>query len=106
MPAAHARSEAARSEILDLAPRRYSYLNRHWVLGRSGDRVFHYDYFEPGSATFSRLSVYDLDAVRWTLLPAVLRREGVLRRRRASRFRGLDARVRSRGRPALLPDGR
>ncbi len=68
VPAAHARSEAARSAILDLAPRRYSYLNRHWVLGRSGDRVFHFDYFEPGSATFSRLSVYDLDAVRWTLL--------------------------------------
>jgi LPS export ABC transporter permease LptF/LPS export ABC transporter permease LptG len=67
VPAAHARSEAARSSILDLAPRSYSYLNRHWVLGRSGDRVFHYDYFEPGSATFSRLSVYDLDAGRWTL---------------------------------------
>ncbi|MCK7489505.1 MAG: LptF/LptG family permease [Anaerotruncus sp.] len=26
------------SSILDLAPRSYSYLNRHWVLGRSGDR--------------------------------------------------------------------
>jgi LPS export ABC transporter permease LptG len=68
VPAAHARSEAARSAILDLAPRSYSYLNRHWVLGRSRDRVFHYDYFEPGSATFSRLSVYDLDVSRWTLL--------------------------------------
>jgi LPS export ABC transporter permease LptF/LPS export ABC transporter permease LptG len=68
VPAAHARSEAARSSILDLAPRSYSYLNRHWVLGRSGDRVFHYEYFEPGSATFSRLSIYDLDVGRWTLL--------------------------------------
>lgn len=68
VPAAHARAEAARSEILDLSSRSYSYHNRHWVLGRTGDRIYRYDYFEPATATFSRLSVFDLDPGRWALL--------------------------------------
>ena len=67
VPAAHARAEAAWSAINDLPPRSYSYLNRHWILGRGGDRIYHYDYFEPGSATFSRLSVFDVDLGRWAL---------------------------------------
>ncbi len=67
VPAAHARSEEAWGRITDLPPRSYSYLNRHWILARSGDRVYHYDYFEPGSSTFSRLSVFDIDLGRWAL---------------------------------------
>jgi LPS export ABC transporter permease LptG len=68
VPAAHARSEEAWVRITDLPPRSYSYLNRHWILARSGDRVYHYDYFEPGSSTFSRLSIFDIDLGRWALV--------------------------------------
>lgn len=67
VPAAHARSEDAWNRITDLPPRSYSYLNRHWVLGRAGDRIYHYDYFEPGSSTFSRMSVFDIDPGRWAI---------------------------------------
>ena len=67
VPAAHARAEAAWSAINDLPPRSYSFLNRHWVLAGSGGRIYHYDYFEPGTSTFSRLSVFDIDARRWVL---------------------------------------
>jgi LPS export ABC transporter permease LptG len=67
VPAAETRSEAAWSAINDLPPRSYSYLNRHWILGRGGDRIYHYDYFEPGSATFSRLTIFDIAAGRWAL---------------------------------------
>jgi LPS export ABC transporter permease LptG len=68
VPAAHARSEEAWGRITDLPPRSYSYFNRHWILARSGDRVYHYDYFDPGSLTFSRLSVFDIDLGRWALV--------------------------------------
>ncbi len=61
VPAAHARSEAAWREIAGLPPRVDNYLNRHWILGRDGTRIYRYDYLDPGSATFSRLSVFDLD---------------------------------------------
>jgi LPS export ABC transporter permease LptF/LPS export ABC transporter permease LptG len=67
VPAAHARAEAARGEILDLSPRSYSYHNRHWVLGQTGGRIYRYEYFEPATGTFSRLSVFDLDPGRWAL---------------------------------------
>ncbi len=67
VPAAHARSEAAWSRITDLPPRSYSYLNRHWILGRDGDRIYHYDYFDPAASVFSRLSVFDLDIDGWSL---------------------------------------
>jgi len=68
VPAAHARSEETWSRIADLPPRSYSYLNRHWILDRARDRIYHYDYFEPGTATFSRLAVFDVDLVRWALV--------------------------------------
>ena len=67
VPAAHARSEAAWGAINGLPPRSYSYLNRHWILGRSGDRIYHYDYRDPDSGTLSRLSVFDLETGRWAL---------------------------------------
>jgi LPS export ABC transporter permease LptF/LPS export ABC transporter permease LptG len=67
VPAAHARSEAAWSAINDLPAQSYSFLNRHWILGRSGDRIYHYDYLDPVSGAFSRLAVFDLDPGRWVL---------------------------------------
>jgi LPS export ABC transporter permease LptF/LPS export ABC transporter permease LptG len=67
VPASHARAEAAWGVLTGLPPRSYSYLNRHWVLAGSGDRVYHYDYLDPGSATLSRLSVFDIDPSRWSL---------------------------------------
>jgi LPS export ABC transporter permease LptF/LPS export ABC transporter permease LptG len=67
VPAAHVRAENAWNRITDLPSRSYSYLNRHWVLGRAGNRVYHYDYFEPGSMSFSRMSVLDIDPGRWAL---------------------------------------
>ena len=68
VPAAHARSEEVWCRITDLPPRSYSYLNRHWILSKDGNRIYHYDYFDPGSSTFSRLSVFDLDFGRWSLV--------------------------------------
>jgi LPS export ABC transporter permease LptF/LPS export ABC transporter permease LptG len=67
VPAAHARSEAAWSAINDLPAQSYSFLNRHWILGRSGDRIYHYDYLDPVSGAFSRLAVFDVDPGRWVL---------------------------------------
>jgi lipopolysaccharide export system permease protein len=67
VPAAEARAEAAWSAINGLPSRTYGYVNRHWVLGRSGDRVYHYDYLDPGSGAIGRLSVFDIEAGRWVL---------------------------------------
>jgi LPS export ABC transporter permease LptF/LPS export ABC transporter permease LptG len=66
-PAANSRASEAWDRINDRPARSYSYLNRHWILGRQGDRIYHYDYLDPASAAFSRLSVFDIDTRRWSL---------------------------------------
>jgi LPS export ABC transporter permease LptF/LPS export ABC transporter permease LptG len=68
LPASAARADAAWNALHDLPPRAASYLNRHWALGAGGTRIYHYDVFEPGTATFGRLSVFDIDTGRWALL--------------------------------------
>jgi len=67
VPAAHAGADAAWSALNDLPPRSSSSLNRHWVLAGDGARIYHFGYFEPGTSTLGRLSVFDIDASRWTL---------------------------------------
>jgi LPS export ABC transporter permease LptF/LPS export ABC transporter permease LptG len=68
VPASHARAEAVRSALSGLPPGSHSYVNRHWVLAGSGNRVYHYDYFDPGSSMLSRLSIFDIDPSRWSLV--------------------------------------
>lgn len=67
MPRANSRAEEIWNRINDYPTRSYSYLNRHWVLGRDKDRIYHYDFFDPGRSAFSRLSVLDVDPAAWSL---------------------------------------
>ena len=66
-PAAGLRAEESWNAINNRPARRYSPLNRHWIMARGKDRIYHYEYFEPGSSGFSRLSVFDIDTQRWAL---------------------------------------
>ncbi len=66
-PAAGIRAEEIWNRINGLPARRYSAVGRHWILGRQKDRIYHYDYFDPVSAAFSRLSVFDIETGRWVL---------------------------------------
>jgi LPS export ABC transporter permease LptF/LPS export ABC transporter permease LptG len=66
-PAAGIRAEETWNRINDLPARRYSYLNRHWIMGRGKDRIYHYESSNPASSAFSRLSVFDIDTGTWSL---------------------------------------
>jgi LPS export ABC transporter permease LptF/LPS export ABC transporter permease LptG len=66
-PAAGIRAEETWNKINDRPARRYSFLNRHWILSREKDRIYHYEFFDPASSAFSRLSVFDIDLGRWSL---------------------------------------
>lgn len=67
LPAANSRAAETWNRINDEPAPTYSLENRHWVLGRTHDRIYHYAYFEPVASVFSRLTVYDLDIGAWTL---------------------------------------
>jgi LPS export ABC transporter permease LptF/LPS export ABC transporter permease LptG len=67
VPASHARAEAAWNALNGLPARIPGLVDRHWVLARSGDRIYHYDHCEPASSTLGRLSVLEIDPGRWAL---------------------------------------
>lgn len=67
MPAANSRAEEIWNRIVDLPPRSYSFLNRHWILGLGKNRLYHYEFFDPESSTFGRLSLFDIDLRDWTM---------------------------------------
>ena len=75
----------------------------------SGDRIYHYDYFEPGSSTFSRLSVFDIDAGRWALVRRVFAEKATFEGNDLVYRRRLDQGFHDRPGPALSsarPSGR
>ncbi len=77
MPAANSRAEETWNRIIDLPPRSYSFLNRHWVLGLEKDRIYHYELFDVPSSTFRRLSLFDVDLSSWTMSRRVFAEKAV-----------------------------
>jgi len=67
LPRANNKAEETWNKINDTPPRSYSYINRHWVLSREKNRIYHYDFFDPGPSVFSHLSIFDIDLASWAL---------------------------------------
>ena len=67
LPRANRKAEETWDRINEIPPRSYSFANRHWVLGREQDRIFHYDFFDPVAGRFSRFAIYDIDGQSWNL---------------------------------------
>ncbi len=67
LPASNLRAEEILNRINNLPTRSYSFPNRHWVLGRSQDRIYHFEFFDAPTSAFRGLSVFDLDPADWSL---------------------------------------
>jgi len=77
-PQANSRAEEIWNRINDAPSRSYSYLNRHWVVGLDRNRIYHYDFFDPGRSAFSHLSIFDLDPASWSLASRTFAERAVL----------------------------
>jgi LPS export ABC transporter permease LptG/LPS export ABC transporter permease LptF len=55
---ANRRAEAIRHVMRGGSPDTFDVFNRQWVMGSDGD-VYHYNYFDPRTRTFTGLSVYE-----------------------------------------------
>ncbi|HLG59416.1 MAG TPA: LPS export ABC transporter permease LptG [Vicinamibacterales bacterium] len=55
---ANRRAEAIRHVMRGGSPDTFDVFNRQWVMGRDGD-IYHYNYFDPRTRTFTGLSVYE-----------------------------------------------
>lgn len=78
LPAANLRAEDIWNRINDVPPRSYSFANRHWILSRNKDRIFHYDFFDPIASVLSRVSVFDIDGSDWTMTRRAFGERGYL----------------------------
>jgi LPS export ABC transporter permease LptG/LPS export ABC transporter permease LptF len=52
---------------------------RRWTINRTRDRIFHYGYFDPQRATWSKLSIIDLDPPNWSIKRRVYAAKAELR---------------------------
>ncbi len=78
-PAASIKAEEVWNEITEVPARSYSYLNRHWIMSQTKDRIYHYEFFEPASSSFSRMSLFDLNLKDWTLGRRIYAEKATLR---------------------------
>jgi LPS export ABC transporter permease LptG/LPS export ABC transporter permease LptF len=53
--------------INDVPPRGSGVQGRSWVTNKARDRFFHYDYFDPATLTFGKLSIFEMDSARWSI---------------------------------------
>jgi LPS export ABC transporter permease LptG/LPS export ABC transporter permease LptF len=78
LPYSNKRREATWNKINDVPPRSYAYLDRRWVLNRTKDRIYHYNYFDPQEAVFNHLSVFDLNLSSWSFERRIYSEKGHL----------------------------
>ncbi len=67
VPYANKRAEEIWDRINDVPPRHFSTLNRRWVLGRDGQTIYRFSYFDPVAEVFQGFSVMEIDAPTWEL---------------------------------------
>jgi LPS export ABC transporter permease LptF/LPS export ABC transporter permease LptG len=60
----------------------FGVLDRRWIVAQNGD-IYHYDFFDPGSNRFTRLSTYHVDARSWRLGALMFSRQVALVRQAA-----------------------
>jgi LPS export ABC transporter permease LptG/LPS export ABC transporter permease LptF len=66
LPGANRDAKKIYDQIRDRAPRTVNVLNRQWLAG-TGNRLYHYNYYEPQSRRFGDLTIYDFDQSRHAL---------------------------------------
>lgn len=79
LPRSNKKAEEIWNKINDAPPRSYSYETRRWVASKSGDRFYHYSYFDPKTSAFNRLEIFDLDIAHWTVTRRVFAEKAVLK---------------------------
>ncbi|MBN2206353.1 MAG: LptF/LptG family permease [Candidatus Aminicenantes bacterium] len=67
LPSANRKAEETWNRITDAPVQSGGSLSRRWLLGRGKNRIYHYALFDPRSAAFRGLSIFDLDLERWSI---------------------------------------
>lgn len=66
LPYSNRKAEEVMDRITDRPPSISGPLDRRWLMSRDRGRIYHYQFFDPIAAAFSRLSILEIDQEAWS----------------------------------------
>jgi len=78
LPLSSKKAEATWNKINDIPPPNYNRLDRRWVAGKKGDRMYYYRYFDQDKALFRNMTILDIDRTSWVLKRRIYAEEAEL----------------------------
>ena len=82
LPYSNKKAEALWMQINDVPARTFNYLNRRWVMGAEGNKIYHYVYFDPVASSFGQFSILEIDTVNWEILKRTYAEKAFLKQQR------------------------
>jgi LPS export ABC transporter permease LptG len=67
LPFSSKKAETTWNKINDISPPDYNRLDRRWVAGKNGNRLYYYRYFDQDKALFKNMTILDIDRESWVL---------------------------------------
>jgi len=67
IPFSSKKADATWSKINDISPPNYNRLDRRWIAGKKGDKLYYYRYFDQDKAFFRNMTILDIDRTSWVL---------------------------------------
>lgn len=67
LPFSSRKAEATWNEINDVPPTSYHRVDRRWVMGKNGERMYYYKYFDQDRSVFQSMTILDIDIKSWSL---------------------------------------
>ncbi len=67
LPFSSKKADATWNKINDIPPSSYNRLDRRWIAGKNGDRMYYYRYFDQDTALFRNMTILDIDSTSWEL---------------------------------------
>jgi LPS export ABC transporter permease LptG len=78
LPFSSKKAEETWNQINDVPLQSYNRLDRRWVMGKNGDRMYYYNYFDPDRSLFKGMTILDLDTKSWILKRRIYAEEAEL----------------------------
>jgi LPS export ABC transporter permease LptG len=76
LPYANKKASEVWKEITDEPKKTFSRFDRHWVLGNRENRLYSYEYFDPDTAAFNRISIIEIDLSAWRIRERIYAERG------------------------------
>jgi len=67
LPISSKKAEETWNRINDVPPRSYHRVDRRWVVGKDGEKMYYYNHFDQDRSVFRSMTILDVDPKSWAL---------------------------------------